>query len=121
MIFKVLKEFQAKTLTETLTLKKGQKIKLSGDEAIPLIQNGKITPIERVMYKVYSELLGGYLWIVDTDKDMHSLRSQGVSEAIYTEDEIRKLKGISKSSLKEIYKFKEVFEKSKVEEIKKET
>ena len=73
----------------------------------------------KVGIKIYSEILGCYLWVVETDEDMHSLRSQGITEAIYTTDEIRKLKDLSKDSLKEIHKAKEVFPESKVEEIAK--
>jgi hypothetical protein len=71
----------------------------------------------RIAIKVWSKPLGCHLWIVADNEDMHSLRSQGVSEAIYTDGEIKKLKGLGKDSLKEIHKFKEVFKGSKVEEI----
>ena len=71
----------------------------------------------KVGVKVYSEILGCYLWIVRSDEDMHFLRSQGVTETIYTQDEIRRLKGLDRDSLKEIHKVKEAFPESKVEEI----
>lgn len=81
---------------------------------------GKTSPIGKVAYRVYSEILQAHLWVVDTDEDMHSLTaSQGVSEAIYTAGEIKKLKCLSKDSLREIHKVKEVFPESKIEEIKK--
>ncbi|MEW6215918.1 MAG: hypothetical protein AB1478_12070, partial [Nitrospirota bacterium] len=51
----------------------------------------------RVAIKVWSEPLQAYLWVVETDQDMASLRSQ-VSEAIYTASEIRKLRGMDKDS-----------------------
>ncbi|OGW38229.1 MAG: hypothetical protein A2Y97_13920 [Nitrospirae bacterium RBG_13_39_12] len=76
----------------------------------------------RAAYKIYSEILQAYLWVVDTDEDMHSLRaSQDVSEAIYTADEIKKLKGLSSEPLREIHKVKEVFENSKIEQVNHET
>lgn len=117
MTFRVLKEFEVETPSGKLTLNKGQRVKLSKDEAIPLIQDGLIEPVEKVAYKVYSEVLGCHLWVVDTNEDMHSLRSQGITESIYTTDEIRKLKGLEMDSIKEIHKVKEVFEGSRVEEI----
>jgi predicted DNA-binding antitoxin AbrB/MazE fold protein len=120
MTFKVLKGFEVETPSGTVTLKEGQRVRLSNEEAIPLLNEGKITSIEKVACKVYSELLETYLWVVDTDQDMGNLKSQGVSEAIYSHDEIRKLKGLSKDSLKEIHKVKEVFEDSKIEEIKRD-
>ena len=118
MTFEVLKEFETETPEGTLMLKEGQKVRLSKEEAMSLIQDGLIQPIEKVVYKVYSEILQAYLWVVDTDQDMHSLRSQDITEAIYTGNEIRKLKGLGKDSLKEIHKVKEVFPESIVDEIK---
>ena len=119
MTFEVLKEFETETPEGTLMLKEGQKVRLSKEEAMSLIQDGLIQPIDKVAYKVYSEILQAYLWVVDTDEDMYSLRSQGKTEAIYTGDEIRKLRSLSKDSLKEIHKVKEVFPESNIEEIKK--
>ncbi|MGQ9571049.1 MAG: hypothetical protein ACUVUQ_09475 [Thermodesulfovibrionales bacterium] len=117
MTYQVLDTFRVKTSRGEIELQQGQVITLPHDKAIKLLNEGKITPIENVAYKVYSDILEAYLWIVDTDHDMHSLRSQGVSEAIYTADEIKKLRGLSKESLKEIHKVKEVFPESTVEEI----
>ncbi len=71
----------------------------------------------KVACKIWSEILQAHLWVVETDHDMGVLRSQGISEPIYTGDEIRKLKGMDKDSLKEIHKVKEVFDRSKIEEI----
>ncbi|MFA4919522.1 MAG: hypothetical protein WC581_09745 [Thermodesulfovibrionales bacterium] len=118
MTFEVLKEFETETPEGTFMLKEGQKVRLSKDEAIPLIQDGLIQPIEKVAYRIYSNILQAYLWVTADDKDRETIRaSQGVSEAIYTADEIKKLKGMDKDSLKGIHKVKEVFEDSKVEEI----
>ena len=119
MTFEVLKEFDTETPEGTFMLKKGQKVRLSKEEAIPLIQNGLIQPIEKVPYKVYSEILQSNLWIVETDQDMHSLRSQGITEAIYTADEIKELRKLSKEDLREIYKVKETFPESTIEETKR--
>jgi hypothetical protein len=116
MKYQVLELFKVKTSQGEMELPRGQVITLPKDTAIRLLNEGKITPIEKVAYKVYSEILQTYLWVVDTDEDMHSL---GVSEAIYTHEEIRKLKLLYKDSLKEIHKLKEVFEDSTIEEIKK--
>jgi len=116
MRYKILDNFKVKTSKGELELQADQVITLPKDKAISLLNEGKITPIDKEPYKIYSEILQAYLWIVETDQDMHS---EGVSEAIYTHDEIRKLKGISKDSLKEIHKVKEVFENSKVAEVKK--
>ena len=119
MKYKVLDRFKAKTSEGEMELQPGQVITLPHDKkAIKLLNEGRITPIEKVAYKVYSEILLAYLWVVETNEDMHSLRSQGISEGIYTADEIKKLKGLSRDSLKEIHKVKETFEKSKITEVK---
>lgn len=115
MTFEVLKETE--TLEGTFMLKEGQKVRLSKEEAIPLIQDGLIQPIEKVAHRIYSNILQAYLWVVADDKDRGTLRaSQSITEAIYTHDEIKKLKGLSKDSLREIHKVKQVFENSKIKE-----
>ena len=119
MRYAILDPFKIKTTQGEMQLEAGQVITLSSEKAIRLLNEGKITPIEKVAYKVWSEILQGYLWIVETAQDMHSLRSQGFSEAIYTSDEVQKLKGMTSESLREIHKVKEVFLKSNIEEIKK--
>jgi hypothetical protein len=79
----------------------------------------KITSVEKAAYKVYSELLQAYLWVADSDEDMKTLRDEGITEAIYTADEIRKLKGMSKDYLREIHKVKAVFPESVIKDIQK--
>jgi len=71
----------------------------------------------RIVYRIYSETLECYLYVVETDQDLHSLRSQGKTDPTYTAEEIQKLRGICKDSLREIHKIKEVFQDSKIEEI----
>ncbi|MFH0774177.1 MAG: hypothetical protein V2A53_01590 [bacterium] len=118
MKYQVLDTFKVKTSTGEMELQTGQIITLPYDKALRLLNECKISPLEKVAYKVYSEILQAYLWVVDIDQDLHSLRSQGKTEAIYTGDEIRKLRSLSKDSLKEIHKVKEVFPESIVDEIK---
>lgn len=117
MTFEVLKEFETETPEGTFMLKEGQRVRLSKEEAIPLIQDGLIQPIEKVAYNVYSNILQAYLWVVDTDEDMQSQRSQGITGAIYSKDEVKELKKLPKEALKVIHKVKEVFLMSTVEEI----
>ena len=72
----------------------------------------------RTAYKIYSEILHAYLLVADTDEDIHSLRFQGVSEAIYTADEIRKLKGMDAEGLRAIHQIKKIFKDSTVEQVR---
>jgi len=116
MRYQVKKPFKVRTSDGEMELQPGQVVTLSKETAVQLINTGKIIPIGRVAYRIYSEILEAFLWVVDTDKDITSLRDRNITEPIYTADEIRQFKGITKEDLKKIHKVKEVFEKSKVKE-----
>jgi len=58
-------------------------------------------------------------WIIDTAQDIHPVNARGVPEAIYSPDEIKKLRELSNEDLKDIHKVKEIFENSKIEEVKR--
>jgi hypothetical protein len=118
MKYKVLDSFKAQTDRGEMELQPGQVITLLQERAIRLLNEGKITPLERVTYKVFSEILQAHLWIVETGQDRGELKSKGIKESIYSNNEIKELKGLYKDSLKEIHKIKEVFENSKIEEVK---
>jgi hypothetical protein len=116
--YQVLDSFKAQTSRGEMELQAGQVITLATEKAVKLLNEGKITFAEKAAYKVYSNILQAYLWVVDTDEDMHSLRaSQGITEAIYTADEIKELKKLPKEALKVINRVKEVFLMSTIEEI----
>lgn len=115
MRYQVLEPFKVRTSQGEIELKEGQVITLPQEKAIMLIEGGKITPIGRVAYKVYSEILQAYIWVVQDDKNMEALKSKGVSEAVYTADEIERLKEVDKDHLKAIHKVKETFKDSKIE------
>ena len=116
MRYQVKKQFRVRTSDGEMELHPGQVVTLSSETALRLLNEGKIIPIGRVAYRIYSEILEAFLWVVDTDEDIKSLRDRNITEPIYTADEIRQFKGITKEDLKKIHKVKEVFEKSKVEE-----
>jgi hypothetical protein len=116
MRYQVKKQFRVRTSDGEVELQPGQVITLSRENAVQLITTGKIMPIGRVAYRIYSEILQAFLWVVDTDEDMKALRGKNVTEPIYTADEIRKLKSTSKEGLKTIHEAKKIFEDSKVED-----
>lgn len=118
MKYKVLNKFKAMTDKGEVELLPGQFITLPHDKVLKLLNDGKIIPVEDVAYKVYSEILEAYLWVVNTDEDMHSLRSQGITESIYTGDELCKLKNVNKGTLKSIHEIKKVFETSRIDKVK---
>jgi hypothetical protein len=62
----------------------------------------------RIGVRVPSEVLQAELWIVADTADMHSLRSQGIAESVYTAEEIGKLREITKDSLKGIHKVRDL-------------
>jgi hypothetical protein len=118
MRYQVKKQFRVRTSDGEVELQPGQVITLSRENAVQLITTGKIMPIGRVAYRIYSEILQAFLWVVDTDEDMKALRGKNVTEPIYTADEIRKLKSTSKEGLKTIHEAKKIFEDSKVKDVK---
>ena len=119
MTFNVLEDFSIETPEGHINLKQGQIIKMTIDEAIPIIEAGIIKPVKKVVYRVYSKILEANLWVVDTDADMISLRSKGIGESIYTKREIKELKRVPRENLKEIHMVKAIFLNSIIEEVKK--
>lgn len=119
MRYQVINNFKVKKSQGEMELKAGQIITLSKDNAVKLLNEGKITFVEIAAYKVYSEVLGCYLWVMDTDQDIHPLMARGVSETIYSHDEIKKLRELSREDMKDIHKVKEAFPESSIKEINK--
>jgi hypothetical protein len=116
--FNVLEDISIETPEGLVTFNQGRTIDLSKEDAMPMLYAGVITPTEIVAYKIYSNILQAYLWVTADDKDREPIRSsQGVSETIYTADEIKKLRKLSKEDLREIHKVKETFPESTIEEI----
>jgi hypothetical protein len=87
-------------------------------ETLPSLYLNIQNAIENLDRAFVNEDMTAFQDALDRVKALY-LRTQSVSEAIYTGDEIRKLKGLSKDSLREIQKAKEVFPESNIEEIKK--
>lgn len=114
MKYVVQDNFKAQTKQGAIELQIGQVITLSKEKALKLLGEGKITPVERVAYKVYSEPLQAYLWVVADTEEMTALRSEGITEPVYTHKdiaEILKLPG-PKEALKTIHETKKQFENS---------
>ncbi|MEO5359182.1 MAG: hypothetical protein H7843_01900 [Nitrospirota bacterium] len=70
---------------------------------------------DAVSVRVYSEVLGCYLWIVQSKDEAKTLRNSGVKETVYDFNEVRALKGSSPAHLKAVHTAKEVFPESRVE------
>ena len=120
MKYRLLDTIKAKTKQGELELYPGQVITLPREAAIKLLNENRIKPVERVAYKVYSEVLGEDLWIVDTDEDKTYSRSEGIEAGapIYTNREIQELKKLPKDDLIEIHMVKKIFHKSKILKVK---
>lgn len=117
MTFNVLSDISLETPAGAMALKEGQVIRLADTEALPLIEAGLITPVGRVAYRIYSALLEAFLWVVQDDAGAACLRAEGISEPIYTGHEIAELRGMGREGLKTIQNIKQIFEKSKIEDI----
>lgn len=117
MTYKVLTKFKALTDRGEMEVQAGQIITLEREKALMLLGDGKIIPTVKVAYRIYSEILQAFLWVIDTDEDMKTLRDRHITEPIYTTAEIRKLKGIDREDLKKVHRVKEIFENSQVEEV----
>ena len=116
MTYRVLTNFKAVTDRGEMEVQAGMIITLDKKKALVLLNEGKIIPTEKAAYRVYSEILQAFLWVVDTDEDMKAHRGKNVTEPIYTADEIRRLRGTKKEGLKTIHEAKQIFEDSKVED-----
>jgi hypothetical protein len=116
--FRISETIKLKTSKGKLELKPGQVVALPHDAAVKLLNDNKITPIGKAIYKVYSKILDDFLWIVANEKELRNLIAEGVQDAIYIHHDIEQLDGISKEGLKAIHKIKRVFPGSTVEDIK---
>ena len=119
MKYRVLRIFKVRTPEGEMDIQPGQIVILPQDKGIKLLNEGKVIPIERAALKVWSEVLQGYLWVVYDEEDIEVLRKEVLKGSIYTILEVKQLKGLSKSSLKDINQVKEIFPEATVEKILK--
>ncbi len=118
MKFRISETIKLKTSKGKLELQPGQVVTLPADIALELVNDGRIAPIGKAIYKIYSKILDDFLWIVANEKELRDLIAEGVQDAIYIHNDIEKLDGISKEGLKAVHKIKRVFPGSTVEDIK---
>ncbi len=122
MKYSVLENIRLKTSKGEFVLRPGQVTALHNDVAIKLINEGRITPIGKVTYKIYSKILDDYLWIVATDKELKELVTEGIKDVIYAQEEVSRMidEGVPKEGLKAIHKVKKTISGSTVENIENE-
>ena len=86
------------------------------EAVIQYLRQGK----SRLAYKIYSEILNSFLWVVETDKNAEALRASGVTEPVYTGAEITELKKIkpNKEYLEALHNIKAVFPQAAIGIIK---
>jgi len=118
MKYRVVEGFRAQTSRGEPAIIPGQIVTLPKEKALALLNEGKIVPSERTAYRIYSEILEAFLWVVYAPEDMKAMREHGVTEAIYTKQDIAKLKKLPKEALKGIHMVKEVFPMSTIEKVK---
>ena len=119
MKYNVLENIKLKTSKRDLEVLPGQVITLQDNIAIRLINEGRIVPIGKATYKIYSKILDDCLWIAATDKELKELVDEGIKEVIYTQEEANKLmiNKVTKEGLKKIYNIKKFFPGATVENI----
>ena len=94
----------------------GRVISLADEkEAIRLINERKITPIDPDRWKIFSEILQDHLWVVPALEDAADLIAQGVEEPIYTEEEVDWERGASRETKRAVHQVKKAFPGSRVE------
>jgi len=122
MKYNVLENIKLQTTKGDLEVLPGEVLALQDNIAISLINEGRIVPIGKASYKIYSKILDDYLWIVATDKELQALVAEGIKEVIYTQEEVLRMidEGVTKEGLKAIHKVKKVFPLSSVEDISDE-
>ena len=115
----VLKTVKLKTSRGKLELQQGQVVALHNDIAIRLINEGRIVPIGKVTYKMYSKILDDYIWIAATEREYQGLVAEGIKEVIYTQEEANKLMAnkVSKDGLRAIHKIKKNFPGASIQDI----
>lgn len=115
----VLKTVKLKTSRGKLELQQGQVVALHNDIAIRLINEGRIVPIGKVTYKMYSKILDDYIWIAATERECQGLVAEGIKEVIYTQEEANKLMAnkVSKDGLRAIHKIKKNFPGASIQDI----
>lgn len=116
MKYQLIKDLTIKTGAGEMLLQAGQIITLPHETAIRLLNEGRITPVEKVVYRIYSNILQAFLWVTENEAGADKLRAEGISEPIYTGHEIKELRKMPKEALKAIHNTKTVFEGSTVKE-----
>lgn len=119
MKYRVLENIKLKTSKSEIELRPEQVTALPDKVATLLLGEGRIAPVGKTSYRIYSKTLEDYLWVVTTDKARNELIAEGVKDAIYTQEEVSNLidEGISEEGLKAVHKVKSTFIESSVIDI----
>ena len=114
---RVIEKITAESLTGTVELQPGQIIEVSGTVRIPHIQDGKLVPIGRVVYKVWAELLGEHILVCERDEDRSNVKDQGL--VVYGPSEMKELRKVKdQGALRSIHQAKTIFNDSTIQEIR---
>jgi hypothetical protein len=102
-------------LLEALRREKVEAIRLP-QEAKPA-EARKIKTDEEGHCRIYSDLLGDYLWVVSSLEETADLIAQGEEEPIHTAEEFQWLSGISRESIRLAHAVKRTFRGSKIQQV----
>mgnify|MGYP003991849071 CR=1 FL=1 len=72
-------------------------------------------------YKIYSKILEDDLWIVTTDRELKALVSKGITDVMYTQEEVSRMmdESVSEEGLKAVHKVKKSFSGAIVDSIER--
>ena len=78
---------------------------------------------KRKSYKIHSRIIADYLWIVADKNELQGLVDEGITDTIYTLEEVSRMidEGVTKEELKSIHKVKNTFPSSIIEGISKKS
>ncbi len=75
-------------------------------------------PAEKAPIRMYSKVLGAFLWVVADDRQAEALRvSDKAKDPVYTMTECRELKKLRKSDLSAVHMVKKAFPSAAVESV----
>lgn len=73
-----------------------------------------VTADQNINKRILSDVLGVHIWLVPDESQVAALRNERITEAIFTQDERLKLRGVTPEHLKAVHAAKLIFDGAKV-------
>lgn len=91
-------------------------IQKQGDQEIEPTKAQPLPPVGILYTRIWGNLVGEIVWVVGSTEEMTALVQRGVKEAIYTADEIRRMKTLTPEEVKVIHMTKKTFPGAEITE-----